>query len=462
MVSFAPGRAPVDLPAVTGAVLVDSASCAAVADDFGHVVRRVPRAVVRPGCVDDVTSMMRFAHEHRIPVAPRGQGHTTGGQSQVSDGICLDMRSLAEAHVVRPDRVVVQAGARWNSVVAATLRHGLTPPVLTDYLDLTVGGTLAVGGIGGASHRHGVQADHVIELQVVTGTGELRTCSPERDRELFRATLAGLGQCAVIVTATVRLVPARPHARFYLLPYPDLRSLTADQRRLATDRRFDHIEGHARLDEDGRWQWVLGAATFHSPDRPPDDAGLLTDLAYRRGAEQITDMSYEAFLDRLTPYAQHLRSTGEWADAHPWWGGFLPDSVTDDFVGTMLDTLTGADIGASGSVLLFPVPTDTTATPLLRLPEQPLAFHFAVHRTARRTDTARLTSMATDNIACYARMRSVGGMDYPVGSVAPSVDDWVTFYGPAWTEFAKAKDRYDPHQVLTPGPGIFRTHTRAD
>ena len=36
---------------------------------------------------------------------------------------------------------------------------GLTPPVLTDYLHLSVGGTISVGGIGGATSRFGTQAD---------------------------------------------------------------------------------------------------------------------------------------------------------------------------------------------------------------------------------------------------------------------------------------------------------------
>jgi FAD/FMN-containing dehydrogenase len=44
--------------------------------------------------------------------------------------------------------VTVEAGARWSEVLRATLAQGKTPPVLTGYLELSVGGTLIAGGVG--------------------------------------------------------------------------------------------------------------------------------------------------------------------------------------------------------------------------------------------------------------------------------------------------------------------------
>jgi len=64
--------------------------------------------------------------------------------------------------------------------------------------------------------------DNVLELQVVTGSGSLETCSREQNRDLFEAVLAGLGQCGIIVRATVRLVPSAQNARVFLLFYRNL------------------------------------------------------------------------------------------------------------------------------------------------------------------------------------------------------------------------------------------------
>jgi hypothetical protein len=50
------------------------------------------------------------------------------------------------------------------------LAQGKTPPALTGYLDLPVGGTL-IGGVGDTTSALGVQSDNVIDAEVVTGEG---------------------------------------------------------------------------------------------------------------------------------------------------------------------------------------------------------------------------------------------------------------------------------------------------
>ena len=85
----------------------------------------------------------------------------------------------------------VEAGATWSKVLSATLPRGLTPPVLTNYLELSVGGALAVGGIGGTTFRYGMQTDNVIELSVVTGDGRELVCSASSNSDLFDAVRGG-------------------------------------------------------------------------------------------------------------------------------------------------------------------------------------------------------------------------------------------------------------------------------
>ena len=82
--------------------------------------------------------------------------------------------------------MVVEAGAKWSDVLRATLPHGKTPPVLTEYLELSVGGTLVVGGVGGTTSAFGVQSDNVIEMEVVTGDGEEGHLLGERQRRPVR------------------------------------------------------------------------------------------------------------------------------------------------------------------------------------------------------------------------------------------------------------------------------------
>ncbi len=60
-------------------------------------------------------------------------------------------------------------GELWIDVLKATLKHGLAPRSWTDYLYLSVGGTLSNAGVSGQTFRHGPQISNVLQLEVVTG-----------------------------------------------------------------------------------------------------------------------------------------------------------------------------------------------------------------------------------------------------------------------------------------------------
>ncbi len=443
------------VPPLKGRLLFSDAVLSADGDDFGHLARNRPSAVLRPGDADDIAVMLRFCREQRIPAAPRGQGHATYGQAQVGGGLVIETGTL-DAIRVGADSVEVEAGARWSSVLGATLPHGLTPPVLTDYLELSVGGTLSVGGIGGMSPHYGAQVDNVLELEVVTGTGQRVVCSPARAPELFYAVLAGLGQCAVLVRATLRLGPAPRRVRRYILYYPSVGALTADQRLVQADGRFSFVAGEAKLNPDGPgWRYYLEAAAYYD-SAGPDDAALTGDLHFERGTGRVSDLSYGDFLDRLAPGVALLESAGEWRHPHPWWNFFLPGRVTDPFVSGVMAGLTEADIGASGVILLYPLLRRTLRAPLLRVPDEPDIFLFALLRTADSGSALSADAMLSGNRSLFEEARALGGYPYPVGSIPMTSRDWQEHFGPQWPFLASARDRYDPDGILTPGPGIFQ------
>lgn len=445
-------------PPIVGQLLFDEAALSLDSDDFGHIVHHRPQAVLRPGAVDDVAAMVRFCSELRIPVAARGQAHSTFGQAQVAGGLVIEMATL-DTVVVDGDQATVQAGARWSAVLTAALGVGLAPPVLTDYLELSVGGTLSVGGVGGASQHFGAQIDNVLELEVVTGSGQRRICSPTVEPGLFHALLAGLGQCAILVRATLRLLPATALVRHYILFYPSVAALTADQRRLVRDGRFSFLEGEAQANPSGTppWQFFIEAAAYYD-SAPPDDVTLIGDLNYIRGTEQIENLSYFDFQDRLAPAVAFLESTGEWFDPHPWWNVFLPGSATDAFVSSVMDNLTTADIGASGVILLYPLRTSALTMPLLRVPDEDVVFLFSLLRTAA-PDIGAISAeaMITANSALYKQVRELGGFQYPIGSIPTTRADWRAHFGPEWQFLVHARHRYDPRGILAPGQGIFHS-----
>jgi len=433
----------------------DPAVRAAAADDFGRLIYKQPRAVLKASSCADIAALMRWAGSQGVKVAARGLGHSTYGRALVDDGVVIDMSGLSTIRHVQPDRIVVDAGTAWSSVLEATLAQGLTPPVLTNYLGLSVGGTISVGGIGASSSRYGMQTDQVVELDVVTGDGNELTCSDIANPELFDGVRAGLGQCGIITRATLRLRRAPERVRRYQLFYPDLAALTADQRRVLSEQRFDQLQGAILPDGRGGWRYQLEAAVFYDREAAPDDKAVLAALSDDRKAAVTADLTYREDALAFAKFENLLRSNGHWFHPMPWLLAFLRGSNAEQVAREILAGLTAEDIGPFGRITYYPLHTSAFRTPLVRLPDESLVFPFNVIRMPASNDPATTERMVAQNRALYDRIRKAGGLQYPVGAFAMSRDGWADHFGSSWPRFSEAKRRYDPGNLLAPGYDVF-------
>ncbi len=443
-----------DFPVFDGVLLLDESSRTAAADDFGHLVHRQPFAVLKPGSVNDVVKLVRFARRNNIHVAARGQAHSTQGQAQVEAGVVIDMATLATVHEINPTNALVDGGARWLDLVAQTIPQGLTPPTLVDFLELSVGGTLSLGGIGSQAFRQGPNVDNVLELQVVTGEGELVACSATHNTALFDAARSGLGQFGLIVRARVRLIPAPPNARLYHAFYSNLTAFLSDLEKLIDDGRFDTVQGFAVPDGTGNWLYQLETSKYFTPGHEPDDAGLLSGLAFNPGTQSAQDMTYFDYLNRLAPLVAFLRQIGVWALPHPWVNLFVPAANAQTLIGETLATLTVDDVG-QGPILIYPFNRELFRTPFFRVPNSRHFFVFALLRNAVPPTPERAAQLIADNRRLFERAAMLGGKRYPFDSVPMTRLDWQKHYEPLWGAFVSAKRHFDPAGILTPGQGIF-------
>jgi cytokinin dehydrogenase len=439
-------------PPLDGEVHFDGQARAAAADDFGHLVHRTPEGVLLPASEQDVAAAVRWAAEHGCTFAAQGGRHSVFGRGQAGDGIVADMRRLRTVHAIEDDRVVADAGATWREVLAATLSRGLAPPGLPDYLDLSVGGTLVVGGVGSGISRFGVLSDNALGLQVVTGSGERLVSSPTRDPGLFDAVRAGLGQVAVVTRATLRLVPAPQQVRRFLLYYPDLATMLADERLLTHDHRFERVQGAVLPAPDGGWTFRLDVVKEPSGD-PADDVELLAGLSDDRPRAEPSTLPY---LDRLAGLERLLRSEGRWSFPHPWLTTFLGDPMAESVAAGELARLAPADLGPLGQVVISPILRESVRTPLLRLPPDPLGFTFNLVRFPPTDDPAEARRLVAANRAVYERVRDAGGTLYPVSAFPMSAADWRDHFGAAFGRLRDAKREHDPGHVLTPGYEVFQ------
>ncbi|RAS71018.1 cytokinin dehydrogenase 1-like protein [Lentzea atacamensis] len=366
----------------------DEATLRWAAQDYGDLVHHRPAAVLRTTDITEISALLR----ENVLVVPRGAGHSLGGQAQAPDGVVVDMTALHTVHEVRPDRVIVDAGAKWSDVLRATLPLGLTPPVLTDYLELTVGGTLSVGGLGGASHHHGAQTDNVLALDVLRPSGELVTCGHTD------GALAGKGRHGIVVRATLRLVPAPETVQWHKLRYKSASELVADQRVLVQAGSFDYVEGQLKI-RNGRRVAELEAVSYRGAS--------LDGLEFEDADTRIT--SYWDFVNRLAVGEPLLREAGLWDSPHPWCNLLVPDHAVEEVLQHL--ECEGPELYSDfGLVLAYPLRSELIRA--VELPEGEVVFLVAALRYARGDDPTAVNAMQEANDVLVEKALQMGGVRY--------------------------------------------------
>ena len=208
---------------------MDRPELEAASQDFSRISAALPAIVVKPECEEDVVHILRTAQAAGIPIATRGMGHSCGGQTLSPGGIVLwnVSRQPPQLALDKEGLVTVSARTTWQALETALLLHGRTSPILTDYLDLTIGGTLSVGGYGVRSILYGAQVDQVEQLRLIRPDGAALWCSAQSESALFRGALGGLGRTGVIEQVVMRTLPLRRHYRLILQVHKSLSELAS-------------------------------------------------------------------------------------------------------------------------------------------------------------------------------------------------------------------------------------------
>ncbi len=445
---------------ITGEVTRDPDLMTEISEDFGRIVHKTPRFVVRPRTTRDVAETVRFALQHGYTVSTRSQAHSQSGQSLNQDGILIDMRTLTEVFEVHPEErwFEASAGVIWRDVVERLKPYRLIPPVLTNNLNVSVGGTCSMAGLGISSFRYGTQADNCLAIEVVTGTGDIVWCSPEENAELFYHALCGLGQFAIITRVRHRLRPHAPMTRTYYLLYDDVQALLDDARLVMATDRIDYIESWAvpapqgfrkvggRKQPFAYWMYPLHITVEFEPDRPPQDATVLEGLRYYRHVHTEDQSIYE-FATRLDPLFAIWRKSGYWDRAHPWMEVTLPWSTAGQYMETVLSNLPPVLLGG-GHILIWPARGRQTRMPMFRVPDEDFVLGFGILPGIPKEDLEQALELLDQLSDLSIRM---GGKRYLSGWVRFDLPRWRQHFGDYWPRVNELKRKYDPHAILNPG-----------
>ncbi|MGH3979963.1 MAG: FAD-binding oxidoreductase [Pseudonocardiaceae bacterium] len=179
----------------------------------------------------------------------------------------LDVSGLRGVLGVDPDRRTADVAGMcsYADLVAATLPHGLTPLVVPQLKTITLGGAVAGLGIESASFRNGLPHESVLELDVLTGTGEIVTARSGDD--LFAGFPNSYGTLGYATRLRIELEPVRRCVALRHIRVDELSRLVDAVGKIMAEQewdgeRVDYLDGV--VFSAGESYLTLGTLTEHS------------------------------------------------------------------------------------------------------------------------------------------------------------------------------------------------------
>jgi FAD/FMN-containing dehydrogenase len=153
----------------------------------------------------------------------------------------LDTSGLTGVLSVDPDaRTADVAGmCTYEDLVAATLPYGLSPLVVPQLKTITLGGAVTGLGIESTSFRNGLPHESVLEMDILTGDGEVVTATPEVHADLFRAFPNSYGTLGYSVRLRIELEPVKPFVTLRHLRFDSLTDLVSTMDRIIETGGYD-------------------------------------------------------------------------------------------------------------------------------------------------------------------------------------------------------------------------------
>jgi cytokinin dehydrogenase len=440
-----------------------SAELQSVRQDFGHIVQGNTQTILQPKDTQELASILKSANQTGVSITPRGKGRSQSGQAVSSAGValetcCLDSILYGDRQL---DEITCGAGATWRQVMAHCQSQGRLPFVMPLNLDLSLGGTLSAGGFGANSHRYGPAIAHVKTLEVVTGAGDLVTCSAESQPDVFHAALGGQGRCGIIGSATLALRPFKPNVRTYYLLYEDLEPWLADQQRLAQMPQVDYLEGFCSASVQGlrktaqgrrpffHWQYGLHIGVEFDSSQIPQESPILEGLQHRRLLLVEDDLTI-GYAARYDARFQAMRQSGAWEQAHPWFECMLPFDAAQRFILDALNLLPPY-FGDGHRVIML---ADTPSSDQFMRPDASAAI-FAILPTG--ISEAQLPEALEILATLNNRLMQCGGKRYLSGWLGhPTEQFWQTHFGEQYKHWRAVKQILDPNLILQ--SALFPSH----
>ena len=408
------------------------------------MIDRRPALIVRCRSAADAAAAVRFARAAGSEISIRGGGHNVGGLAVADGAVMIDLAEMKSASVDPEARVIAaQGGMTWGELNDAAAEHGLA--VTGGAVSTTgIGGYTLGGGLGWLMGKHGLAADNLIAVELVSAAGEILDVSADSHPDLFWALRGGGGNFGVATTFTYRLHPlSMVTGGLIIHPVDAAPELLRFYRDAVADLPDDLTVFAALVHApDGSGMKLTGFAVCHAGD--PQQAQRDLEPFFTWGSPVMTEVGQMPY-----PVMNTLLDDGFPSGSMNYWMSSFTAGLSDGLIDAMVDRF--ATVPSIMSSILLE------------------HFHGAVTRVGV-TDTAvphraegwnlLIPSVWTDPAATEENIRWTKE-SHAAFSEHLVERRWLNYltddqgesavraaYGPNWDRLVEVKRRYDPENVF--------------
>ncbi len=284
--------------------------------------------VLFPRSVAEIQEAFEEARRAGVSLTLRGTGNSYGDASVNSRGFVLDLS--------RMDRILsfdegtgiaeVEPGVTVRALWRHALPRGYWPRVVSGTSFPTIGGIAAANIHGKNNFAVGTVGDAILEFDLVAPDGSLRTCSRERESELFHAAIGGFGLLGVF--SRIRLATKRVHSgelAVTTLAAHDLREMMDLVQAHVQDADYlvGWVDCFARGDGLGRGQ--VHSARYLDEGEDPDPGRTLT-VEHQELSPRVFGVFPKSELWRVMRLVNHDRGV-RLVNALRYWQGRLEGAL---------------------------------------------------------------------------------------------------------------------------------------
>jgi FAD/FMN-containing dehydrogenase len=424
----------------------------APADDGFDAARRVhnglvdrnPAVIIRCRSAADAAAAVRFARAEGLDVCVRGGGHNVAGRAVVDGAVMIDLAEMKGIQVDPGARTVrAEGGVTWAELNGAAAEHGLA--VTGGAISTTgIAGLTLGGGLGWLMAKHGLAADNLLAVELVTAEGDVLDVTEDSAPDLFWALRGGGGNFGVATTFTYRAHPLDMVTGGLIAhPFEAAGDMLRFYREAAAAANDDTtVFAGVVHAPDGSGHKLAAMVVFHTGEAEQAEQDLAPFTSW--GSPLVVDVGRMPY-----PVMNTLLDAGYPAGALNYWLSSFTRGLTDELIDTVVERFTS-------------VPSPMTVVLLEH-------FHGAVTRIGvtdaavpHRTEgwnllvpSVWMDPAATDENIAWTRETHK--------ALAPHLDErrWLNYldddqgddavraaYGPNYARLLEVKRRYDPENVF--------------